>query len=53
MFRNLEVVKQQIRDLDPTVERSILVSGSLENGISCYPKFYEVKKKSYNCSNDA
>jgi hypothetical protein len=34
MFRNLETVKQQIMDLDPNVERSMLVRRTLENGIS-------------------
>jgi hypothetical protein len=45
MFRNLEHVKQQIADLDPNVERSMLVRRTLENGISCYRKLYEDKKK--------
>jgi hypothetical protein len=45
MFRNLETVKQQIMDLDPNVERSMLVRRTLENGISCYCKMYEEKKK--------
>jgi hypothetical protein len=44
-IRNLETVKQQIMDLDPNVERSILVRRTLENGISCYRKMYEEKKK--------
>jgi hypothetical protein len=41
MFRNLGTVKQQIMDLDPNVERSMLVRRTLENGISCYRKMYE------------
>jgi hypothetical protein len=41
MFRNLETVKHQIMDLDPNVERSMLVRRTLENGISCYRKLYE------------
>jgi hypothetical protein len=45
MFRNLETVKQQIMDLDPNVERSMPVRRTLENGISCYRKMYEEKKK--------
>jgi hypothetical protein len=45
MFRNLETVKQQIMDLDPNVERSMLVFRTPENGISCYRKMYEEKKK--------
>jgi hypothetical protein len=45
MFRNLETVKQQIMDLDPNVGRSMLVRRTLENGISCYRKMYEEKKK--------
>jgi hypothetical protein len=45
MFRNLEAVKEQIMDLDPNVERSMLVRRTLENGISCYRKMYEEKKK--------
>jgi hypothetical protein len=45
MFRNLEAVKQQIMDLDPNAERSMLVRRTLENGISCYRKMYEEKKK--------
>jgi hypothetical protein len=45
MFRNLETVKQQIVDLDPNVERSMLVRRTLENGISCYRKMHEEKKK--------
>jgi hypothetical protein len=45
MFRNLETVKQQIMDLDPNVERNMLVRRTLENGISCYRKMYEEKKK--------
>jgi hypothetical protein len=45
MFRNWETVKQQIVDLDPNVERSMLVRRTLENGISCYRKVYEEKKK--------
>jgi hypothetical protein len=45
MFRNLETVKQQIMDLDPNVETSMLVHRTLENGISCYRKMYEEKKK--------
>jgi hypothetical protein len=45
MFRNLETVKQQIMDLDPNVERSMLVGRTQENGISCYRKVYEEKKK--------
>jgi hypothetical protein len=36
MFRNLETVKQQIMDLDPNVERTMLVPRTLEKGISCY-----------------
>jgi hypothetical protein len=45
MFRNLETVKQQIMDWDPNVERSMLVHRTLENGLSCYRKMYEEKKK--------
>jgi hypothetical protein len=45
MFRNSETVKQQIMDLDPNVERSVLVRRSPENGISCYRKMYEEKKE--------
>jgi hypothetical protein len=45
MFRNLETVKQQIMDLDPNVEKSMLVHRTLENGISYYRKMYEEKKK--------
>jgi hypothetical protein len=45
MFRNLQTVKQQIMDLDPNVERSMLVRRTLENGISCYRKMYEEEKK--------
>jgi hypothetical protein len=45
MFRNLETVKQQIMDLDPNVERSVLVCRTLENGTSCYRKMYEEKNK--------
>jgi hypothetical protein len=45
MFRNLETVTQQIIDLDPNVERSMLVRRTLENRISCYRKMYEEKKK--------
>jgi hypothetical protein len=45
MFRNLENVKQQVTDLDPNVERSMLVRRTLENGISCCRKMYEEKKK--------
>jgi hypothetical protein len=32
-------------DLDSNVERSMLVRRILENGISCYRKMYEEKKK--------
>jgi hypothetical protein len=35
MFRNLETVKQRNMELDPNVERSMLVRRTLENGISC------------------
>jgi hypothetical protein len=45
MFRNLEIVEQQIMDLDPNVERSMLVRRTLETGISCYRKMHEEKKK--------
>jgi hypothetical protein len=45
MFRNLETVKQQNMDLDPNVERSMLVRRTLEKGISCYRRTYEEKKK--------
>jgi hypothetical protein len=45
MFRNLKTVKQQIMDLDPNVEISMLVHPALENGISCYRKSYEENKK--------
>jgi hypothetical protein len=45
MFRNLVTVKQQIMDLDLNVERSMPVRRTLENGISCYRKMYEEKKK--------
>jgi hypothetical protein len=45
VFRNLETVKQQIMVLDPSVERSMLVRRTLENGISCCRKMYEEKKK--------
>jgi hypothetical protein len=45
MFRNLETVTQQIMDLDPNLERSMLVRRTLENRISCYRKMYEEKKK--------
>jgi hypothetical protein len=44
-FRNLETVKQQIMDLDPNVERSMLVRRILQNGITCYRKMYVEKKK--------
>jgi hypothetical protein len=45
MFRNLEIVEQQIMSLEPNVERSMLVRRTVENGISCYRKMYEEKKK--------
>jgi hypothetical protein len=45
MFLNLETVKQQIMDLDPNVERSMVVRRTLEKGISCYRKMYEEKEK--------
>jgi hypothetical protein len=45
MFRNLETVKQQIMDLDPNVERSVLVRRTPESGISCCRKMYEEKKR--------
>jgi hypothetical protein len=45
MFRNLGTVKQQIMNLDPNVERSMLVRRTLGNGISCYRKMYDDKKK--------
>jgi hypothetical protein len=45
IFRNLETVKQQIMDLDPNVERSILVRRTLGNRISCYRRMFEEKKK--------
>jgi hypothetical protein len=45
MFRNLETVKQQIMDLDLNVERSMLIRRTPENGISCYRKMYDEKKK--------
>jgi uncharacterized coiled-coil DUF342 family protein len=45
IFRNLETVKQQIMDIDPNVERSLLVRRNLEDGISCCRKMYEEKKK--------
>jgi hypothetical protein len=45
MFRNLERVKQQITDLDQNVERSMLVRRTLENGIICYRKLYERKRR--------
>jgi hypothetical protein len=41
----LETVKQQIMDLDPNLERSMLVCRTIENGISCCRKLYELKKK--------
>jgi hypothetical protein len=44
MFRNLETVKQQIMDLDPNLERNMLVRRTLENGISSYRKMYEENK---------
>jgi hypothetical protein len=47
MFRNLETVKQQIMDFDPNVERSMLFRLTLKNGISCYRKMYEDKKKEH------
>jgi hypothetical protein len=45
MFQNLETLKQQIMDLDPNVERSMLVRRTLQIGISCYRKMYEEKKE--------
>jgi hypothetical protein len=45
MLRNLETVKQQIVDLDPNVERSMLVLRALENRISCYRNLFEENKK--------
>jgi hypothetical protein len=45
MSRNLETVKQQIMDLDPNLETSMLVCRTIQNGISCYRKLYEQKKK--------
>jgi hypothetical protein len=45
MVRNLGAVKQQIMDIDPNVERSMLVRRTLENGISCYRKMFEEEKK--------
>jgi hypothetical protein len=53
ILRNLESVKQQIMDLDPNVERGMLVRRTLENGISCYRKMYEEKKEGYVCSKAA
>jgi hypothetical protein len=44
-FRNLGTVKQQIMGLYPNVERSMLICRTLENGIRCYRKIYEEKKK--------
>jgi hypothetical protein len=38
MFQNLENVEQQVIDLDPNVERSMLVCRTQENRISCYRK---------------
>lgn len=32
-------------DLDPNMERSMLVRRTIENGMSCYRKLYEQKKK--------
>jgi hypothetical protein len=32
-------------NLDPNVERSMVVRRTLENGISCYRKMYGEKKK--------
>jgi hypothetical protein len=45
MVPNFETAKQQIMDLDRNVERSMLVRRTLENGISCYCKMCEEKKK--------
>jgi hypothetical protein len=45
MFQNLKTVKQQILDLDPNVEKIMLVHRTPENRISCYHKLYEKKKK--------
>jgi hypothetical protein len=45
MFRNLENIKQQIMELDANVKRSKLVCRNIENGISCYRRTYEEKKK--------
>jgi hypothetical protein len=45
MFQNLGSIKQQIVDLDPNLERSMLVRRTLENGISSCRKLYEEKKK--------
>jgi hypothetical protein len=44
-FSKFGTVKQQVMDLDPNVQRSILVYRTLEIGISCYRKFYEEKNK--------
>jgi hypothetical protein len=40
----LETLEQEITDLDPNVERSMLVRRNLENGISCCRKMCEEKK---------
>jgi hypothetical protein len=45
MFRNSEIVKQQIIGLDPNMDRSMLVRRTLENGTSCYRKLYVEKQK--------
>jgi hypothetical protein len=48
MFRNLETVKHRIMDLEPEVERSMLVRRTLENGISCYRKLFEDRRREKN-----
>jgi hypothetical protein len=45
MFQTVETVKQQIMDLDPNVEKIMLVHQNQENEISCCHKLYDKKKK--------
>ncbi|XP_023223840.1 tigger transposable element-derived protein 1-like isoform X1 [Centruroides sculpturatus] len=45
IFHSLELLKQQVMDMDPDVNRSMHVCQGIESQFTCYRKIYSDKKK--------
>ncbi len=45
-FRDIESAKQKLMDMDPNLQRSMMVHRGIESQIDCYRKIYSEKKQS-------